>query len=339
MRDQIDVLPELAREGIPVVLTGDFNSPSHLDWTRAVADAREDVPFAVNWPVSAALAKAGLHDTYREAHSDPVAVAGFTWTPGGPETDAHEVYDRIDWVLRAGPSRTIDSTVVGETGGANVGVGLSPYPTDHRGVVSTLDVEPAVPPVLAAPATRAVTVGRALPVTFHGSGERGERVALLDRRGRTVAEQPTGKAVDGTVTLPTKGMREGAYDVVLSTSGGRTLSKAPVWLYPKGEPARVSVGRNRYRVGEPIDVSWSNAPGMGLDWISVFACPKDGCEPTSGYLVYTYTGSRIEGHGTIGPRSIGAADSWPLPPGRYVVRLLPDDGLVSVADSRVFTVS
>ncbi|MEV0040264.1 endonuclease/exonuclease/phosphatase family protein [Streptomyces sp. NPDC050804] len=341
VQDQIDVLPRLARQGIPVTLTGDFNSPSHLDWTQAVADARPDVPFAVKWPVSAALAKAGLHDTYREAHPDPVAVPGFTWTPGSPEADPHEVDDRIDWVLRAGPSRTIDSTVVGESGGPDVGVGLSPWPSDHRGVVSTLEVEPAVPPVLVAPATRSVTIGKTLPVTYHAPGKPGERVALLDRRGRTAAWQPTGKTgrQDGTVALPTKRLRQGEYDVVLRSNGGKVLSKTQVWLYPKGEPTRVSVGKSTYRTGRPIDVSWSNAPGMGLDWISVFACPKNKCEPNSDYLVYTYTGSRIEGHGEIGPDSIGAEDSWPLKPGRYVVRLLPDDGLLSVAESKVFTVS
>ena len=46
------VLPRLAARGIPVFLTGDFNSPSHLDWTQAVADARPDVPYPVLWPVS-----------------------------------------------------------------------------------------------------------------------------------------------------------------------------------------------------------------------------------------------------------------------------------------------
>ena len=54
------VLPRLAERGIPVFLTGDFNSPSHLDWTPAVAEARDDVPYAVAWPASKALADAGL---------------------------------------------------------------------------------------------------------------------------------------------------------------------------------------------------------------------------------------------------------------------------------------
>jgi hypothetical protein len=33
IRPQLRVLPSLARAGIPVFLVGDFNSPSHLDWT------------------------------------------------------------------------------------------------------------------------------------------------------------------------------------------------------------------------------------------------------------------------------------------------------------------
>ena len=37
IQEQLDVLPGLVSEGIPVFLAGDFNSPSHLDWTPAVA--------------------------------------------------------------------------------------------------------------------------------------------------------------------------------------------------------------------------------------------------------------------------------------------------------------
>jgi hypothetical protein len=31
--------------------------------------------------------------------------------------------------------------------------------------------------------------------------------------------------------------------------------------------------------------------------------------------------------------------SWPLPAGQYVVRLMPDDGYVSVAESARFTIT
>ena len=135
------VLPRLAARGIPVFLTGDFNSPSHLDWTRAVADARADVPYPVRWPASAALAEAGFVDSYRSVHPDPVADPGFTWTPGGPEARTHDVFDRIDWVLSAGPATAVSSRLVGETGNPQVDVATpGRFPTDHRGVVSTFEV-------------------------------------------------------------------------------------------------------------------------------------------------------------------------------------------------------
>ena len=333
----VRVLPALARRGIPVVLTGDFNSPSHLDWTPAVTAVRPDVRYPVPWPASAALAAAGLRDSYREAHPDPVAVPGFTWTPGGPESARREVFDRIDWVLTAGPSVTVASTVVGEAGGPDVGVGLARYPTDHRGVVSTLDVRPAVPPLLVAPAERRVTIGSRLPVTFHGPGHGSERVALLDGAGRrraAVAIQDR----DGVVRLPTAGLGRGRYRVALLAADGTVLSSTPVWLYPAGEPTRIFVDRDRYPVGSPIGVRWTGAPGMALDWVSVFRCRPSGCAADSSYLVYGYTGNRIEGRTVLGPDSIAGNASWPLPAGRYQVRLLTDDGLRSVARSREFEV-
>ena len=88
---------------------------------------------------------AGLRDSYRAVHPDPVTIPGFTWTPGGPEGDPHEVHDRIDWVLSAGPSTALESTVVGEASGPDVGIGFDPWPTDHRGVVSTFRVTPTLP--------------------------------------------------------------------------------------------------------------------------------------------------------------------------------------------------
>jgi endonuclease/exonuclease/phosphatase family metal-dependent hydrolase len=337
----VRVLPALARRGIPVVLTGDFNSPSHLDWTPAVAKARADVPYPVPWPASAALGAAGLRDTYREAHPDPVARPGYTWTPGGPESAApgQEVFDRIDWVLAEGPVRTVASTVVGERGNPDVGVPVPVYPTDHRGVVSTLDVRPAVPPVLVAPAVRSASIGDRVPVTFHAPGEDGEWVALLDAAGHRVASAGTGQRRDGTVTLPTTGLARSVYRVALLSGSGRTLSQTPLWLYPRSEPAKVGVSKSRYAVGEPIGVSWSRAPGMALDWVSVFRCRPSGCTGNSGYLVYDYTGNRIEGRLSLGARSVVGNATWPLRPGTYVVRLLTDDGLRSVAKSEIFTIA
>ena len=99
-----------------------------------------------SWPVSEALADAGFRDSYREVHPDPVAVPGFTWTPPGTlESVPDEVHDRIDWVLVQGPAETLGTKLVGEAGGPDVDIERDPYPTDHRGVVSTFRVEPAEP--------------------------------------------------------------------------------------------------------------------------------------------------------------------------------------------------
>ena len=100
LRTVLRDLPDLADQ-VPVFLTGDFNSPSHLDWTPAVAASRPEVPYAVAWPASKALADAGFRDSYRDAHPDPVLDPGYTWSPGGPETLKKDFFDRIDWVLHA----------------------------------------------------------------------------------------------------------------------------------------------------------------------------------------------------------------------------------------------
>ena len=53
-------------EGLPVVLTGDFNEPSHLDWTEASAQANL-TPLAVEWPATKAVEAAGFVDAFRDA--------------------------------------------------------------------------------------------------------------------------------------------------------------------------------------------------------------------------------------------------------------------------------
>jgi hypothetical protein len=347
---QLAVLPRLADRGISVFVPGDFNSPSHYDWTPAAAAVRDDVPFAFDWPVSRAYAEAGFRDPYREAHPDPIAKPGFTWTPGGVESVPNEVHDRIDWVLVAGPARTLASEIVGERGGPDVDIGISPYPTDHRGVVSTFAVRPGNAPVLVAPGTRRLAIGAGLDVVFHAPGRRGEQVALV-RAGSTdslVEEEIDGR--DGTVTFSTAELRRGAHDVVLLDRHGTVLSRAPFWAYRPGEPPRVTTSRRVYTRGQPIDVSWSNAPGMRWDWLAIYRVrpgaetpyATPGCNAgycgNDGYLLYEYTKTAIEGTAAFSASSATGDGAWPLRPGLYEIRLLLDDGYKSVAKSARFRI-
>ena len=56
-----------AADKVPVFVSGDWNSYSHLDWTEATADQHGGL--AVEWPVSKEIENQGLIDAYRELHS------------------------------------------------------------------------------------------------------------------------------------------------------------------------------------------------------------------------------------------------------------------------------
>ena len=343
IQDELAALPPLAARGIPVFLTGDFNTPSHLDWTQAVADVRAEVPFPVQWPVSKALINAGFKDSFRVVHPDPVAKPGFTWTPGSPEGEKVEVHDRIDWVLSMLATAT-SSKVVGEPGNPNTDIVVDPWPSDHRGIVSTFDVTPAPMPVLVAVEERSRDQGQTLHVRFHG----GASVALV-RGTTTAATKSTGGAADGTLSFATTNLATGAYQAVLRNASGQVLSRSPFWLYAPGSVTTVQTAKSVYKVGERIRVSWKKAPGMKFDWLGVYTSGENADNPhastcsagTCGnghYLLYTYTHNTIEGSTSFGPDSFAGYQTWPLGTGTYQIRLLLDDGYRSAAVSPPFKI-
>ncbi len=131
---EIGSLPE---KDLPVFLTGDFNEPSHLDWTARAAEAGRH-PIKVAYPVSLALAKAGFEDAWRRVYPDELAKPGFTWTPMTKADDPKDHHDRIDFVyLRGGDLRIRGAQVIGENK-ENADLVVAPYPSDHRAVVASV---------------------------------------------------------------------------------------------------------------------------------------------------------------------------------------------------------
>ena len=139
--------PQLAdADNIPVFLLGDFNTPSHLDWTPATADLH--CGYSIAWPVTVALQNAGLIDAYRERHPDPRQAPGNTWSPvyqtlvypdGKPEPQ-----DRIDMVHYAGAGVTVDSAerfVIG-TPQQHPNHTQNQWPSDHAAVLVDVTLEP-----------------------------------------------------------------------------------------------------------------------------------------------------------------------------------------------------
>jgi endonuclease/exonuclease/phosphatase family metal-dependent hydrolase len=119
----------------PCFLVGDFNAPSHLDYA------------SYPWPTSLACDAADLLDSYRLMHPGnrtyPPAFAfddpGITWTPVIAE-EPNNAFDRIDFVFfSAGDGMTLlEST---ELDARN---SVSPWPSDHRAVISRFTLTPPV---------------------------------------------------------------------------------------------------------------------------------------------------------------------------------------------------
>ena len=126
--------------GERVLLCGDFNEPSHLDWT--LASAREGRHFGLEmaWPSSKRVTDFGMKDAYRAVFPDVCRHPGYTWTSvpglgvGGSDRAEDEVHDRIDFVYHAGPGLDpISASIVGENN-RNADLVVSPFPSDHRAV-------------------------------------------------------------------------------------------------------------------------------------------------------------------------------------------------------------
>lgn len=153
----LDALAPFLEDGNPVILAGDFNEGSHLDWTPRAASEGMDrwvanptpVPlrFAIAWTGSRLLEDAGLRDAYRTVFPDEVRKPGITWTPPYDEAPGRrpwsdQILDRIDRIhFRAPGLRVIDAAVVGSDEARCEFALPAPWPSDHRAVLATFVVE------------------------------------------------------------------------------------------------------------------------------------------------------------------------------------------------------
>lgn len=310
-------LTELVDQGIPAFLVGDFNAPSHLDWTEQAVGSEPQIAFPLAWPVSVVAEEAGFRDSWRDVYPDPVAVPGHTWPAARPFVEGtwnpapDEPHDRIDRVLAAGASATLASERAGEAGIAEIG--LDPYPTDHRAVVSTFVVWPAAPPSLVSVSPRVVSAGEPAEVRAFGPGTRIE----LRSDGAAVRSWPS-----SAVTVDTAGLA-GRYELALVGDGD--VAAAEVWVLGPGEGTALSVDGGA--AVEPLTVRWTGSPGNRWDWVAVYrrdADPADGA-----YLTWAYTGASVTGEVMFDETSPGR---WPLAAGEYTAWLLADDSYGALAE-------
>ena len=129
---QIKGLPD---KDAPVFIVGDFNEPSHLDWTEAAAKAGRH-PIKVAYPTSTEMTKAGFSDSYRTIYPDEMKHPGYTWSSFYKFDDPTTHHDRIDFVYFKGKGIKLNEVkIVGENQ-KDADIVISPYPSDHRAVVA-----------------------------------------------------------------------------------------------------------------------------------------------------------------------------------------------------------
>ena len=158
-------------------------------------------------------------------------------------------------MLHAGPATTLDSRLVGEAGGPDVQVPVpAPYPSDHRGVVSTFRVDAVVPQPFAATQHRRIIQGDDVLVTWQlarDEAARDQRVGLVRRARRRTdvwvrSVNPTVGVRSGQPGEP--GLAPGAYDLVLADRGGRrVLTGDRCYVYRASDHPTVTMTKAAFR--------------------------------------------------------------------------------------------
>ncbi len=120
-------------DNVPVILLGDFNSGSHLDWIEETKG--QHLGYAIEWPESKEVINAGFGDSYRKMNINPIKDPGFTWSPqAANSSNRYGVRDRIDYIYYIGNqleplhSEVIDYHPV-------------MFPSDHAAVVTTFKLK------------------------------------------------------------------------------------------------------------------------------------------------------------------------------------------------------
>lgn len=144
LMQRIETLGQLALDE-PLLVGGDWNCPSHLDWTEATTAAfshRRALPL----PVSTLVHEKGFLDTFRTVHPDPVAMPGNTWSPLHEKRESGEPDppERIDRLYLKNPAAgpklkpVRAHTLPEDWADAQLPRETSPFPSDHAAVVVDL---------------------------------------------------------------------------------------------------------------------------------------------------------------------------------------------------------
>ena len=142
--------------GSLVFLGGDFNEPSHLDWTEATKDSAEHHGVIIAWPATSTLQQCSFRDAYRSLYPNPITHPGYTYPSDNPALAPEKITwapdaderERIDFIFYY-PHKNLklkEASVVGPNGCIRKGkwapelsrdsfiLPQDTWPSDHKGV-------------------------------------------------------------------------------------------------------------------------------------------------------------------------------------------------------------
>jgi exonuclease III len=147
---------------VPVIVAGDLNCVSHLDYTKETAAVKLNFGRVLdNAPTHDALLKLGFIDTYRATNPAITKdTLGYTWTTVGsdflyttgkgflplgdkkhPRPDKCGSFARIDFVYSLGPGlKPVKSQVISHYR-THTGRSFMEFPSDHAAVLTTFSLE------------------------------------------------------------------------------------------------------------------------------------------------------------------------------------------------------
>jgi len=332
---------ELQSRSFSIIITGDFNAPSHIDWSADLVGIRPHLKYAFDWPVSKSLDELGFTDTYRAVFPNPRIKQGLTWTPGfpSPQINPRETHDRIDFIWTRGEEKIIGAKILGEMNGPDVDLAVSPYPSDHRGVLVDCVIKTKPAPNYIQTRNRIVHFNDSIDLHYNSKLKESLKIILKDSSGRIILSMNNVSLDKNSVHVNIPDNCVGKIQVEL-LSKDSVISQSDFWRLEALEfQPKLLVSKNKFLVNEPITVEWKNSPGDRFDWIAVY--PKMANTKTdyglthqqSHYLIYKYTRGEVSGSLSLDSFSMG--DYWPLPPGDYQIHLLSDDGFTSLDNKSI----
>lgn len=117
-----------------IVVLGDFNEPSHRDWTNETKNAKLH-PLKIEFPSVKLFENNNFVDSFRYIYPNPVINNGFTWPTSNKYSEKETIQDRIDFILiKTNNMKIINAYIVGEKE-------FKTWPSDHRACICVLRID------------------------------------------------------------------------------------------------------------------------------------------------------------------------------------------------------